>query len=70
MYRKLNFNTLIPHVTVQALDPEGDAASYTLVGGNELNHFDIGESSGTLRIADHLDRESLDLYTLVGPLGT
>lgn len=50
----------------QALDPEGDPAIYSLVGGNELGHFEIGESSGTLRIAKHLDRETLDLYTLVG----
>lgn len=48
------------------MDPEEDPATYSLVGGNELGHFEIGESSGTLRIADHLDRESLDSYTLVG----
>ena len=47
------------------MDPEGDAAIYSLVSGNALGHFEIGESSGTLRIADHLDRESLDLYSLV-----
>ncbi|XP_063882361.1 LOW QUALITY PROTEIN: cadherin-99C-like [Scylla paramamosain] len=52
-------------LTLSALDPEGDLAIYSLVGGNDLNHFEIGESSGTLRIADHLDRESLDLYTLI-----
>lgn len=51
---------------VQALDPEEDQAIYSLVGGNELGHFEIGETSGTLRIADHLDRESLDSYSLVG----
>ncbi|XP_042232357.1 cadherin-99C-like [Homarus americanus] len=51
--------------TLTAIDPEGDPASFSLIGGNELRHFDIGETSGTLRLVDQLDRESLDAYNLV-----
>lgn len=52
-------------LTVTAVDPEGDPASLSIITGNELRHFDIGETSGTLRLVDQLDRENLDAYTLV-----
>ncbi|KAK8748529.1 hypothetical protein OTU49_015837 [Cherax quadricarinatus] len=52
-------------LTLGALDPEGDPASFSIISGNELNHFEIGETSGTLRLVNPLDRESLDSYNLV-----
>ncbi|XP_066951958.1 cadherin-99C isoform X2 [Macrobrachium rosenbergii] len=52
-------------LTLSAIDPEGDQARFSLVSGNELRHFDIGETSGMLRLVDKLDRESLDAYSLV-----
>lgn len=52
-------------LTLTALDPEGDAARFSLISGNELRHFDVGETSGILRLVDKLDRESLDAYTLI-----
>lgn len=48
----------------QALDPEGDPARFSLLSGDS-QHFDIGASSGTIRVVSQLDRESQDTYTLV-----
>ncbi|XP_069188061.1 cadherin-99C isoform X1 [Procambarus clarkii] len=52
-------------LTLKALDPEGDPARFSIISGNELNHFDIGEASGTMRLISQLDRESLDSYNMV-----
>ncbi|XP_068204162.1 cadherin-99C-like [Palaemon carinicauda] len=52
-------------LTLSAIDPEGDQARFSLISGNELRHFDIGETSGIFRLVDQLDRESLDAYSLV-----
>ncbi|ROT74065.1 protocadherin-15, partial [Penaeus vannamei] len=51
--------------TLTAIDPEGDAATFSFVGGNDLRHFDIGDTSGTIRLKEKLDRESLDSYALI-----
>ncbi|KAK7080227.1 hypothetical protein SK128_015764 [Halocaridina rubra] len=52
-------------LTLTASDPEGDPARFSFVSGNELRHFDIGQTSGILRLVDQLDRENLEAYTLV-----
>ncbi|KAK4317592.1 hypothetical protein Pmani_011328 [Petrolisthes manimaculis] len=51
-------------ITLSALDPEGDPAKFSLLSGDS-QHFDIGASSGTIRVVSQLDRETQDTYALV-----
>ena len=52
-------------VTVTARDPEGDTVTYSIVSGNNQQHFTIGESTGVERVMQPLDREEINRYTLV-----
>ena len=52
-------------VTVTARDPEGDTVTYSIVSGNNQQHFTIGESTGVVRVMQPLDREEINRYTLV-----
>ena len=56
------FATLI---STEAIDPEGDLVRYAIVGGNEVGHFLIEESTGEIRVATSLDREAQERYSLV-----
>src|SRR5271168_919201 len=46
-------------ITLEAKDPEGERVTYAIVSGNELKHFEIGQTSGKLSISGPLDREDL-----------
>ena len=52
-------------INTEAIDPEGDLVRYAIVGGNEAGHFLIEESTGEIRVATSLDRESQERYSLV-----
>ena len=52
-------------VTVTARDPEGDTVTYSIVSGNNQQHFSIGESTGVVRVMQPLDREETNRYSLV-----
>ncbi len=49
---------------LQAKDKENDRISYSIAGGNELGHFHMGKSNGSLLVAGSIDREELSRYTL------
>ncbi|XP_076053074.1 cadherin 99C [Oratosquilla oratoria] len=51
--------------TVQAVDPEGDLVRYSIVSGNSLGHFEVGELTGSIRVTKALDREKVGQYILV-----
>ena len=51
-------------VTVRARDPEGDTVTYSIVSGDDDNHFYIGESTGAIRVLEPLDRETIKKYSL------
>merc|ERR1712223_1956225 len=51
-------------ISTEAIDPEGDLVRYAIVGGNEAGHFLIEESTGEIRVATSLDRESQERYSL------
>jgi hypothetical protein len=55
------FATLI---STEAIDPEGDLVRYAIVGGNEAGHFLIEKSTGEIRVATSLDRETQERYSL------
>ena len=52
-------------ISTEAKDPEGDLVRYAIVGGNEENQFLIEESTGEIRVATSLDRETRERYSLV-----
>lgn len=64
MYYCINQGFITFVLMFQALDPEGDPARYSLLSGDS-QHFDVGASSGTIRVVSQLDRETQDTYTLV-----
>lgn len=49
----------------QAKDPEDDPVSYSIVSGNDLRQFAIGDKTGVITIIRKLDREDLTRYQLV-----
>jgi len=49
---------------MKAQDPENEQISYTIVAGNELDHFSIIKRNGTLLINGPIDREELSRYAL------
>ena len=49
----------------QAVDPEGDPVTYTMVEGTGLDQFTVGRTTGTISVARTLDREQLSKYNLV-----
>ena len=50
--------------TVSATDPEGDAVTYAITGGNDDGHFAIDGSTGAITVAAELDYETTEEYTL------
>jgi len=54
--------TVIP---LKAIDPENDPVTYTILSGNDLRQFTIGEKSGIVSVIRKLDREELTRYQLV-----
>lgn len=50
---------------LQAVDPENDPVSYSIVSGNDLRQFAIGDKSGIITVIRKLDREDLTRYQLV-----
>jgi hypothetical protein len=48
-----------------AKDPEGGLVTYSILAGNQQEHFTIEESTGVVRVNQPLDREDTRLYTLV-----
>lgn len=54
--------TVIP---LKAIDPENDPVSYSILSGNDLRQFTIGEKSGIVSVIRKLDREELTRYQLV-----
>lgn len=54
--------TVIP---LKAIDPENDPVTYSILSGNDLRQFTIGEKSGIVSVIRKLDREELTRYQLV-----
>jgi hypothetical protein len=52
-------------VTFQAVDPENDPVTYSIVSGNDLRQFAIGDKTGIITVIRKLDREDLTRYQLV-----
>lgn len=50
---------------IKALDPENDPVSYSILSGNDLRQFAIGDKSGVITVIRKLDREDLTRYQLV-----
>ncbi|XP_063243672.1 cadherin-99C isoform X2 [Bacillus rossius redtenbacheri] len=51
--------------TVTAVDPENDPVTYSIVSGNDLRQFAIGDKSGVITVIRKLDREDLTRYQLL-----
>ncbi|XP_034940694.1 cadherin-99C [Chelonus insularis] len=51
--------------TITALDPENDPVSYSILSGNDLRQFTIGDKSGVITVIRKLDREDLTRYQLL-----
>lgn len=51
--------------TVTAVDPENDPVTYSIVSGNDLRQFAIGDKTGVITVIRKLDREDLTRYQLV-----
>ncbi|XP_050317816.1 cadherin-99C isoform X1 [Bactrocera neohumeralis] len=49
---------------VHAEDPENDPVVYSIVSGNDLRQFAVGQESGVIMVIRKLDRESLTRYQL------
>jgi len=49
----------------QAVDPENDPVTYSIVSGNDLRQFAIGDKTGVITVIRKLDREDLTRYQLV-----
>lgn len=59
---------IAPHSAVfqvLATDPENDPISYSIVDGNVNNDFYINSKSGTIYVANKLDREEVSAYSLL-----
>ncbi|XP_052841310.1 cadherin-99C isoform X2 [Drosophila gunungcola] len=50
---------------VHAEDPENDAVVYSIMSGNDLRQFAVGQESGVIIVIRKLDRESLTRYQLI-----
>ncbi len=50
--------------TVSAKDPDGDAVTYSITGGNDAGKFAIDASTGRIKVAGELDYETVSAYTL------
>lgn len=51
--------------SIVAVDPENDPVSYSIVSGNDLRQFAIGDKSGVITVIRKLDREDLTRYQLL-----
>ncbi|CAH0392596.1 unnamed protein product [Bemisia tabaci] len=51
--------------TINAVDPENDPVMYSIVSGNDLRQFAIGEKTGVVSVIRKLDREDLTRYQLL-----
>jgi len=52
-------------ISLKAIDPENDPVTYTILSGNDLRQFTIGEKTGIVGVIRKLDREELTRYQLV-----
>lgn len=52
-------------IVVKANDPENDPVSYSIVSGNDLRQFSIGQDNGVISVIRKLDREDLTRYQLI-----
>ena len=50
--------------TVTAVDPNDDTVTYSITGGNEVNKFRIGGSTGAITVAGAFTDTSVDSYVL------
>ncbi|XP_061390699.1 cadherin-99C [Musca vetustissima] len=50
---------------IHAEDPENDPVVYSIVSGNDLRQFAVGQESGVISVIRKLDRESLTRYQLI-----
>ncbi|XP_047001442.1 cadherin-99C [Schistocerca americana] len=51
--------------TIIANDPEKDPVTYSIISGNDLRQFAIGDRTGVITVIRKLDREELTRYQLV-----
>lgn len=51
--------------TITAVDPENDPVTYSIMSGNDLRQFSIGDRTGVLTVIRKLDREDLTRYQLL-----
>ncbi|KAG8223913.1 hypothetical protein J437_LFUL001993, partial [Ladona fulva] len=51
--------------TIMAIDPENDPVTYSIVSGNDLWQFAIGDKTGVITVIRKLDREELTRYQLL-----
>ena len=50
---------------LKAEDPESDPVKYTLISGNDLRQFSVGQENGVISVIRKLDRETLTRYQLI-----
>ncbi|XP_075146442.1 cadherin 99C [Haematobia irritans] len=50
---------------IHAEDPENDPVVYSIISGNDLRQFAVGQESGVIAVIRKLDRESLTRYQLL-----
>nr|CAD7426011.1 unnamed protein product [Timema monikensis] len=50
---------------LKAVDPENDPVTYSIVSGNDLRQFSIGDKTGVITVIRQLDREDLTRYQLL-----
>lgn len=50
---------------IHADDPENDPVVYSIMSGNDLRQFAVGQQSGVIMVIRKLDRESLTRYQLI-----
>lgn len=50
---------------VKAEDPENDPIHYSIMSGNDLRQFSIGNDNGVISVTRKLDREDLTRYQLI-----
>ncbi|XP_030369787.1 cadherin-99C [Scaptodrosophila lebanonensis] len=50
---------------VHADDPENDPVIYSIISGNDLRQFAVGQETGVIMVIRTLDRESLTRYQLI-----
>lgn len=65
MISNKNFTRTYLIFILKAVDPENDPVSYSIVSGNDLRQFAIGDKSGVITVIRKLDREDLTRYQLV-----